>query len=88
MEKVAITHSETTLLIKKIYCIEGSADVLKRFEDFLAFVQHCTETGNFITVGFGVDGDGTDCFRVQTVLPPVEEDNVRRYRHGFDIHVS
>jgi hypothetical protein len=88
METTDEIHNKSAPLMKKTYCIVGSPNVLKRFDDFLAYVQHCTDTGRFKTIAFDIDGDGSEHFRVLGELPKVEEDRVQKHRHGFDMFLS
>ena len=73
-------------LAEKSFRIKASPEVMARFEKFLAYVQHCAGVGHSTTVGFDIDGDGPEQFRVVEKLPKVVERAVRRHTHGFEMH--
>jgi hypothetical protein len=60
----------------RTYTITAPAEVLERFERFLALVQWCAGVGHSTTCGFSIDGDGADRFEVEENLPEFEEDDV------------
>lgn len=66
-----------TGLVKKTFTVEAKADVMLRFEKFMAYVQYCANVGHSTEVVMSIDGDGPDAFYVKEKLPKFSEGDVR-----------
>lgn len=71
--------------VKKTYEIEASPNVISNFDRFLAHVQWCAGAGHSATIGFEIDGDGADRFKVvNPELPKIKEADIENHTGNYE----
>lgn len=63
--------------ITKTFTITGDAEIVKRVERFLAFVQYLGNIGHSCVAGMYVDGDGADRIKISEEMPKIKESDVK-----------
>lgn len=68
--------------ITKTYKIEASPNVIEKFEQFLSYVQWCSNAGHSTAVAMPIDGDGADRFKCLSPNVKGKHKNVRSSDSG------